>query len=59
MLFLQVTVVPLNDGPMIVQFNPGADINTFASLADRSHAVELIEEGLIACTCDAEHHRSD
>ena len=45
MLFLQVTVVPLNDGP-IVQFNPDADINTFASLADRSHAVGLIEGGL-------------
>ena len=45
MLFVQVTVVPLNDGP-IVQFNPDADMNAFASLADRSHAVGLIEEGL-------------
>lgn len=44
-LRVQVSVIPLNDGP-IVQFNPDADIDKFASLADRSHAVELIEEGL-------------
>jgi cysteine-rich repeat protein len=42
---IRVTVIPLNDGP-IVQFNPDADLNAFALLADRSHAVELIEEGL-------------
>jgi hypothetical protein len=42
---ISVTVIPLNDGP-ILQFNPDADIDMFATRADRSHAVEFIEEGL-------------
>ena len=41
---MQVAVIALNDGPT-VQFNSHADINKFASLTDRSHALGLTEEG--------------